>query len=96
MESPALPWINRRTDAAALARATAATCAGRYYRCLVAAPAERAGLQLISTCGARIVSGHAALREILMRSFSDERVPNAQQAPQYLEEAHVYASPSLM
>ena len=96
MESPALSWGNRRTDAAALARATAATCADRSYRCIAAAPAERAGVQLISTCGARIVSGHAALREILMRSFSDERVPNAQQAPQYLKKARVYASPSLM
>lgn len=40
-------------------------------------------LQLISTCGARIVSGYVPLRAILRRSFSEESVPNAQHEPQY-------------
>ena len=39
-------------------------------------------LQLISTCGARIVSGYAPLRAIFSRSLSEESVPNAQHEPQ--------------
>ena len=41
-------------------------------------------LQLISTCGARSIDGHAPLRMIEMRSESADVVPCARHEPQYL------------